>query len=159
MAEAKKVAKPIKIPKTTGACADRLFTLRAEKAVLTAQIAKIAEVEGAIEAHLIYSLPADDAEGVVGKLATVRIVSKVVPLAEDWPKLYGFIVLQAIKAAKCFKTTEQEKLATQLIVEHAPWDLIQRRVSGPAVKDRWTAGVAIPGISKFNKKDVTLTKR
>lgn len=126
-----------KVPGTPGACADKLFELRAQKAAAQKVVDDIGAEVALIEEHLINTLPADDAEGVIGKLATAKIVSKTIPTveADKWPEVYEYV-----RKNKAF-------------------DLLQRRLNAAAVKARWEEGEAIPGVGKFIKKDISLTKR
>lgn len=131
------MAKKFKPPKTLGACADMLLALREEKAVAQREVDKLDEKMRAVEQKLIDELPADDAEGVVGKTAKAVILRKTVPTveAEAWPKVWAYI----------FK--------------HKATELMQKRINSKAVEERWEAGQTIPGVTKFNVKKVSITKR
>jgi len=123
------------IPKTLGACADALFEIKAERARLAKLDGTLSARYYAIEARLIEELPASEAEGIAGKLARATVVTKRVPSVKDWGKLYAHIL----------KTKS--------------FDLVQKRVSAEAVKERWDAKKPVPGVEGFTVKRVSLTKR
>lgn len=130
-----KKSKEIRVPKTLGGCADRLLSLRGEKAVLARKIDALEDERKAIEAHLIDTLPMSDAEGVTGRQAKVVIQTKSVGAVKDWTKLYAYIS------------------------RHKAFELLQKRLSDRAVKDRWDDGKSIPGVEPFNIKKVSVTKK
>jgi hypothetical protein len=128
--------KPITIPKTLGACADKLYELGRAKALAQVEVDKIAKQEAAIEAYLIEKLPADDADGIVGKVAKVVIRSSSHPIVLDgrWDEIYKWIK------------------------KHDAFDLLQRRLNSKAVQERWDNKVRIPGLGTFKSKKVSVTK-
>jgi hypothetical protein len=132
------------IPKTLGACADRLFTLRAEASsirkaldatALVKRLGKIAEEQKAIEEHLIENLPKSKADGIVGKLAKAIIKTSKVPTVTDWDKLYAHIL----------KTRD--------------FSLLPRKVLTESVRDRWEEKKVVPGVGVFNVTSVSITQR
>ena len=123
-----------KFPKTMGACADRLYQLRQKRLEMQKEVDKIAAEEAALKEHIINTLPKSEASGVAGKLARVTVVTKEVPQVEDWDAFYKYV-----------KKTGQ-------------FDLLQRRVSDGAIKERWEAGKEIPGIKHFQAVTVSINK-
>lgn len=142
MPAAKKAAtKKIPVPKTLGACADRLWTIehvevpKLERQLKPKLDALHAEYQ-AIEAHLIESLPKSQAGGITGKLGRAEIDRKVVPTVKagtGWTALYKHI-----------KQT-------------GDFDLLQKRLSTTAVVERWNDKRAVPGVERFNVVKVKLT--
>lgn len=128
------VPKVLKVPRSLGGCADRLMLLRDLKKTAAAAVARIAEEESLIKNHLIETLPKSDAIGVAGKIARVTITAKVQPTVKDWDKFFAYV---------------HKKKA---------YDLLQRRVSGTAVQDRWDNGLELPGVEKFNVVGVSVVK-
>ena len=122
------------VPKTLGSCADRLYKLREQKLQLNAKIKKLDEESAEIKSYLIDHLSKDNARGVLGKLAKVKINLKVVPTVEDWGKFYGYIL----------KTKS--------------WALLQRRCNSGAFRELWEDGKDVPGVEQFNVKEVSITK-
>jgi len=119
----------IKIPKTLGACADQPHKLRAQRYELQHQVKAIEEQERAID-----KLPVSDASGISGKLATASVVAHEVPTADDWEKITAYV-----------KKT-------------GAFELLQKRLSPPAIRERWESGEVVPGIGKIVVKKVSVTK-
>lgn len=124
-----------KLPDTLGACADRMREI--EEVVRRKQkpIDALWAEWSAIEAKLIKELPSSDAEGVLGKKARAVIDTQTIPTAEDWDQIWDYV---------------QKKKA---------FELVQKRLNTKSVGERWEHGEAIPGVGKFVKKSVKITKR
>ena len=75
-----------------------------------------------------------DQKGVTGKAARVEIKDKVVPIAEDWSKVYAYI-----------KKT-------------GSFDILNKAINAKAVQERWDQEKEIPGMGSFRKGSVSLTK-
>lgn len=127
-----KAARPI--PKTLGACADTLYATREQRLTEQKDVAALGDYEKAIKEHLIAVLPKSDARGVSGKVAKATIVTKTIPIVEDWDAFYKYV-----------KKTGQ-------------FELLQRRLNDAAVQERWEAGKKIPGVGVFNAVSVSVTK-
>jgi hypothetical protein len=128
----------IKLPKTSAACVDRLYLVRQERLDLQKKFEKsidsLKKEEAALEEKLINDLPKGEASGIAGKVARGSIVTKPVPVAQNWDELYAHI-----------KKT-------------GSFELLQRRLSDTAIKERWEANKTIPGVGIFNKVSVSLNK-
>ena len=127
-------AKTYKFPKALGACADRLYALRATRLAEQKKVDAIGAEEAALKEHIINTLPKSEASGVSGKTARVAVLTKTVAQVQDWDALYKYVA-----------RTKQ-------------FDLLARRVSDAAVKERWEDGKAVPGVDKFNAVTVSVTK-
>lgn len=90
--------------------------------------------ESAIKEHIINTLPKSEASGVAGKLARVTIVTKQIPQVKDWDAFYKYV-----------KKTSS-------------FDLLQRRLTDSAIKERWEAGKEVPGVEHFNAVSVSINK-
>lgn len=123
----------IKIPKTLGACADRLYALKAEKKKAREVVNALEAEESALNNHIIDNLPKSEG-GAMGKFAKVRVYTEPVPTVEDWEKLYTYIK------------------------KNDAFDLIQKRLSPAAVEERWAAKKKVPGVGTFNVVKISLTK-
>jgi hypothetical protein len=123
-----------KLPKTMGACADKLFELRNKRLAIQKVADEIEEEEKALKNHIINNLPKSEASGVAGKLARVTIVSKDVPQVKDWDALYRYI-----------KKTNS-------------FEILQRRLSDVAVKERWSEDKEVPGVEHFTAITVSINK-
>lgn len=126
--------KKFKFPKTMGACADRLYQVRELRLAEQKKVDEIEAEEKALKEHIIQNLPKSDASGVAGKIARVSVVTKIIPQVEDWDKFYAHIK------------------------KKGEFDLLQRRVSDTAVKERWDSGKQVPGVKTFNALTVSINK-
>jgi hypothetical protein len=125
-----------KIPRKLGACADMLYMLRTDRILLESQADAIKKKETQLKEHLLAKLGADlAAEGVIGELATVKVLSETIPIINDGDALWAWMK------------------------KNDAGDLMQKRLSGPAVAARWEKGIAIPGVEKLNTKKLSITKR
>jgi hypothetical protein len=124
----------IKIPKALGACADRLYEVRAARIKQQKVADALAAEESALKEHIINTLPKSQASGVAGKVARVSVETKEVPSVRDWNKLFKHIL----------KTKS--------------FELLQRRVSVSAVEERWESNKMVPGVEKFKAVTVSITK-
>ena len=135
----KLVTKKEEKPKSTtarklAAMADEIWSLRESRLALQRQIDEIHEKEREIKAALIAEIPLTGATGVSGKLAAVKVIEKMVPQVADWTELYKHI-----------KKT-------------GSFELLQRRVSETAVRDRWAEDETIPGVDCVEINDLSLSK-
>lgn len=123
-----------KFPKALGACADKLYELRQKRLEEQKKISLLEAEEKALKEYIIQNLPKSEASGVAGKLARVTVITKEIPRVNDWDAFYKFV-----------KKTGQ-------------FDLMQRRLTDAAVKERWEAGKEIPGIEHFQATTVSINK-
>lgn len=123
-----------KFPKALGACADKLFELRNRRLAEQKKVDEIAAEETALKNHIIENLPKSEASGVAGKLARVTVVTKQVPQVKDWDAFYKYV-----------KKT-------------GSFDLMQKRLTDAAIKERWEAGKEVPGVEHFNAVSVSINK-
>lgn len=123
-----------KFPKAMGACADMLFELRAKRLEMQRAIDLVAAEESALKNHIINNLPKSEASGVAGKLARVTVVTKIVPQVKDWDALYKYVK----------KTGD--------------FDLMQKRLTDTAIKERWDNGKEVPGVERFNVVSISMNK-
>lgn len=124
---------PMKFPKTMGACADMLFTTREARLKLQKEVDELARAEAALREYIINNMPKTDT-GASGKLARVSILTKQVPQVKDWDKFYAYV-----------KKTGQ-------------FELLQRRLSDAAIRERWDNGAQVPGVEPFGAVVVSLHK-
>lgn len=123
-----------KFPKTLAQCADLLYETREARLAIEKQAEELKKREALLKDHLINELPKSQAGGIAGKVARVTITTKLIPQVKDWDSFRAYI-----------KKT-------------GSWDLIQKRVSDTAVKERWEAGKEIPGVEAFQTTGVSINK-
>jgi hypothetical protein len=127
--------KDVRLPAALGECADQLYRLREKRALLEKHVDAIKVEEGVLREHLINTLPLSKAEGIVGKAARAVIIQKVIPQVQDWAKFYKYIL------------------------KHKAFELLQRRPSDVAIKERWDSTLQVPGVVPFKVKIVSVTKK
>ena len=123
-----------KLPKTLALCADRLYTLKADKAAAQRVLDEIETEAVAIRAHLIDNLPKSEATGITGKTCRATLVTKLVPQVEDWDALHEYI-----RKGK-------------------RWELLQKRVSTTSIVELWENGKTVPGVVPFQTVSISLNK-
>lgn len=115
--------------------ADRMATLRQQRLDLQKQAEAIEEEEKTLRKTIIDELLASTTmTGVSGMTVRVTLVPKTVPQVEDWEAFQKHIK----------KTGD--------------FDLIQRRVSDKAVRERWEAGKTVPGVTTYTFHDLSVNK-
>ena len=131
------------LPKTVGLCADRYYELRQKRLGINHEADAVKAEETFVKEHLIAVLPKSDTSGVAGKLCRVTVVKKVVPVADDWDKVYAGIVAEYARLKKAGKAPE------------AAFAILNKAINSAAVGEMWEAGAQVPGVGRFN--DVTLS--
>lgn len=125
------------IPKTMGACADKLYKLREKRYDLSRQIKEIEAEEAEIKDYIINNLSKQESNGVSGKIANVRVKTENVPVVEDWEAFYKYV-----SRTKSF-------------------DMLQRRINTKAVRERIEDKkdfASKAGIGSFTTVSVSITK-
>ena len=126
--------KEVPLPKQPAACADLLYTTREERLALQKKVDELKALESRIKEFFIDTLPKSQATGVAGKLARVTVVQKSSPMVEDWEAFYTYVK------------------------KNNAFDLMQRRLSDTAVKERWEDGKTIPGVGVNHYVDISMNK-
>lgn len=125
------------IPKTIGACADKLYKLREKRYELSRQIKEIEAEEAELKEYIINNLNKQESAGVSGKIANVRVKAENVPVVEDWEAFYKYVA-----RTKSF-------------------DMLQRRINTKAVRERIEDKkdfASKAGIGSFTTVSVSITK-
>lgn len=125
----------MKIPKTLGACIDLMYKLKQERAAIEKTAEAVKEQENSLEKHLLETFAKTDLEGARGKLAVAGVNMSTVPTVKDWDKLYAYIL------------------------KNKAWDLLQKRASATAFRERWDDKVVVPGVEAFTVIKLSLKKR
>jgi hypothetical protein len=147
MAGEKKERKPIKLPKSLGACADLLHDTREDRLGRNRVVEELKKDEAQISEHIINQLDKNDEGGAVGKRYKALIKTDDTYIVEDWEAFYAHIK----------KTGE--------------FDLLNRALNQAAVKERvamqdrpsgkrgenWKPKLP-PGVGRFTVKKISLTK-
>jgi hypothetical protein len=123
-----------KIPKTIGACADRLYAIKLAKAEVAKQEKLLDEEKSLLTDHIINTLPKSETTGVAGKTARVTVVESSVPRVTDWDLFW-----EKFNKKKDF-------------------DLLNKAVNAAAINARIDAGKAVAGVEMFKLKKLSLNK-
>ena len=127
--------KVLKIPAKLGACADLLYRLRAERLKAAALVEDMKAQEKQLADHLSANLKADDAAGIMGQVAQVTLHSLRVGKVVDWKAFYAYVS------------------------QTGQFELLQRRLNDPALRERWDQSEAVPGVTPQTVLHVSITKR
>lgn len=117
-----------------GAIADLLYAKKAERTELNRQVAAIEQLEVALRERLIQESSKSEGTGAVGKVARATVYTEPEPQLESPDDFYAYV-----------KRTGE-------------FDLLQRRLNGKAIKERWAAKKKVPGVGTFNVVKVSLEK-
>ncbi len=121
-----------KLTGSLGSRIDELNALREKKRALEAQVAELEHEYRLIEEELLETLGKQGLEKASGSTATVSVSTSVVADVQDWDALNAFI-----KKSGYFH-------------------LYQRRISEPAFRELLEQKGAVPGISPFTKRKLSL---
>jgi hypothetical protein len=121
------------LPASAAECADLLYKARERRLSMQRETERVEKLEKQLQAWFVETLPASQT-GVAGRLARVQIETKAVPQVEDWGLFYAHV-----------KRT-------------GSFELLQRRLSETAVKERWDDKKIVPGVTIFHAKKVSCTR-
>ena len=119
-------------PTTLGAAIRHLESIREKLATLKEQMDLLEKDRKAAEKHIYLQMSEQDIDYVKGERCSIRMVDQDVPRAADWETLY-----EHIRATGEF-------------------DLLHRRLSSGAFKERWMDGDSIPGAKKESLRRLTI---
>ena len=118
-----------------GTAIDKLYELRSQRLDVEKVVKTMKSDELALRGHIKQMLDSINLDGAKGSAATAAVITSVDPVAKDWLQIYEFIR------------------------ENDAFDMLQKRLSSMAVKERWESGILVPGIEKFDNWDLSITKR
>lgn len=126
-----KATKPAAKP-TLGATIDKMWQLREDKKVAAKVVDKIDEEIKELETAMFELLDAQDTRKAEGKKASVSIGEAVVANVEDWAAFHAYIAKNKF------------------------FHLLQKRVSDPGYRELLDLGKAVPGVSPFTKRTLSV---
>lgn len=128
----------LKFPAKLGAAIDLAYQLRDERLIfqrnMEEQLKELKEREKEIKDHIINTFSKSDIEGAKGSVASAGILRNTYPRPVDWEKIHKYI-----------RETNQ-------------FDLLEKRLLKSAFKERFEAGVSIPGVEAYEEIDLSLTR-
>lgn len=120
---------------TVGEMIDSLFELRAKRLAKSKEVDEMKKQEATLRSTIIAQLHEIGLDGGKGTKATAAILTSDQAVMEDWPAFWAFC-------------RDNDAL-----------DLVQKRVSITAVRERWDQSEEIPGLRKIEVEDLSLNKR
>jgi hypothetical protein len=113
---------------------DSYIATRARRLDAEKQAEAIKEQEDELSKTIIAKMREGGMKAMGANLGLIKLQETEEPVAENWPELWKFI-----------KDTDS-------------WDLLHKRVTVTAVRDRWEEGVAVPGVGKITKYKLSVSK-
>lgn len=121
-------------PKNIKGIIDKLAQIQATKEFYTKIAGEFTACERDFEEYVINTFKKSELEGAKSGSLQLSISKRDVPTPKDWKKIWAHIK----------KTGET--------------DLVQQRLSSTAVRARWKDNKIVPGVDKFTKIGISLTK-
>lgn len=101
-----------------------------------------------------------DLTAVTTKYGTAKRTTSDIPQMDSenggWPAIYSHIVYQAL-VNDGYTARDASDLA-DTIAKEGQWDLLEKRLGKVACRERWAAGVKIPGVKTFTVVDLKLSQ-
>lgn len=124
----------IKFPSTIGECIDSLYAKRAARLDLSKQVDMLKAEEEQLQDHILATFTKTDLRGAKGDIATASIKKQAVFSISDWDTFISWV-----------EATDSR-------------DCLQKRLSSTAIAARFADGIEVPGVTKFEKVTLSLTK-
>lgn len=118
-----------------GALVDSFHGLRQRKTELAKMLSDVTSEGERIRKLIIAALEFQNVTAIGGSVARVQLKYKDVPSAASWPDIHAHL------------TSHPED-----------FDILHRRLSESAIRERWAAGVSIPGVESVVLPDLSVTK-
>jgi len=125
----------VTMPKALGPAVDMLYEMRKARMAQQAIADNIKAEETKLKDLLLKLYGKSKIQGASGSVARAEISQKDIAQVKDWPKFWAYI-----------KRTGH-------------FDLMQKRISDTAVKERWDRDITIPGVAKFTALIINATKK
>jgi hypothetical protein len=109
------------------------ISIRAQRLVADKEAATLKETEDDIGKLIIEKFRAGNISAQGAGNGLIKMAEVVEPVAEDWPQVWGYIE------------------------EHQAWELVHKRITVTAVRERWEAGEEIPGIGRMTKYKLSVS--
>jgi hypothetical protein len=126
------MAKAKSKPLDSGTLIDRLYKVRARRLALQKDVEDLKSEERLAEQEIYSLLDAQGLRKATGAIASFSWKEVPVPSVGDWSKLHDFIM------------------------KNDAFELLQKRVSVEACRERWDDGLEIPGVERIGKVEFSL---
>jgi len=110
------------------------ISTRAQRLALDAQAALVKEQEDDLKRTIIAKFRESDLTALGADNGLVKMKKVVEPFVNDWRQLYDFIIV------------------------NDAWELLHKRVTHSAVKERWDDGIEVPGVGRTDVYSLSVSK-
>ena len=127
----------IEFPQDIGECIDRMYAIRNERITLARKVAEYKRTENSYMLHIVDELKKVKLTGGNGSTANASYKMETIPIVKtgEWGKLWDYIV------------------------EHKAFDMVSKKLSVKAIRERWENGEVIDCLDTMEKPKLSLTKR
>ena len=112
-------------PKELGALADQYWHAREARLAADKEAQRLKDRESSLFAQLIAEMREENLTVIGGQTASLTLSVHDEPVVTDWEEFYAHVL------------------------KENDMSLMQRRLSTSAIKERWLAGVQVPGVGTF----------
>ena len=113
---------------------NQYISVRAQRLELDRQSKVVKEAEDDLSKVIISKMREQEMKALGATNGLVKLHESEEPVAENWEEIWAFI-----KA-------------------NDAWELLHKRITTTAVKERWNDGVAVPGVGKVTTYKLTVSK-
>ena len=124
----------VSIPSNLGEAADLVYTLQQRRLAAGRLVDAMEEQEHAMEKHCLELLDKAGIESARGKLGTITRSPSTQVNVVDWPKFQAYII------------------------KNKAWELMQKRTSITAIRERWDNKQVIPGVESVPVVSLSIKK-
>jgi hypothetical protein len=110
------------------------ISIRAQRLELDRQSKIVKEAEDDLQKVIISKMREQDFKVLGSNTGTVKLHESDEPVAENWSEIWDYV-----KA-------------------NDAWELLHKRITVTAIKERWGDGIAIPGVGKVTTYKLTVSK-
>jgi hypothetical protein len=121
-------------PDNIGDCIDLAYQIRAERLEFEESVKQMKKREENLRNYIFANFEENGIEGARGSFVTASISQELKPQINDWDAVYAYIV------------------------ENNAFELLERRMSRLAYKERFDKGELVPGTEGFLHKKLNLVK-
>jgi hypothetical protein len=122
------------LPEKLGDCIDLLYSQRERRLALQRELDELKAQEEFVKGHIIGMLHDQELNSGTGDVATASITHRIVAQVEDWDAVYGYVL------------------------QNRAFDLLHKRISDTAYRDRLEQDEPVPGIKPFEVEGLSLVK-
>lgn len=124
----------MRLPKTVGTCADKLYEMQQERKQLNAQIDAIKANEAELKEHAQKLLRQQKTSEAKGRSGAISITTEVVASEINWEKVFAWVA------------------------ENDAWEMLTRRMNNAAYRERLEEGEKVPGTTPLTRLKVNVRK-